>query len=35
MILVIQVIKGEKGPKIPVHSGNYEDEFRKTLDEWE
>ena len=34
MILVTQAIKGQKGPKIPAHSGTYEDEFRKTPDGW-
>lgn len=34
MILVIQAIKGQKGPKIPAHCGTYEDEFRKTPDGW-
>jgi len=34
IILVIQSINGQKGPKIPAHSGTYEDEFRKTPDGW-
>ncbi len=34
IILVTHSVHGEKGPKIPAHSGTYEDEFRKTPDGW-
>ena len=34
MILVTHSITGNKGPKIPAHSGIYEDEFTRSSDGW-